>query len=126
MRRHVVWFAAIALALPVVPARAEAPPKVVKDAWDAAYLEGRKCGSFHTLTTAVERDGQKVFHTTLTMDLRIRRYNAVVPLRIEMTNDETEDGKVVAMSMTQFTDKGNLTQTGVVSGDELVVGIKGQ
>jgi hypothetical protein len=124
MRRYIVWCAA--LALTAAPVRAEAPPKVVRETWEAAYLEGVKCGSFRTTTLAWERDGKKLFRTTLAMDLRIRRYDAVVPMRMEMSDDETVDGKVLAMSMTQFAGRQSLTQTGVVDGDELIVGIKGR
>jgi Transglutaminase-like superfamily len=128
MRRNLAWRPLIALAFLAMaaPARAEAPPKVVKESWDAAYLEGAKCGSFRSVTSALERDGQKIFRTTLTMNLRLRRYNSIVPLRMETADDETAGGKVVALSMTQFAEKGSLTQTGVVEGDELVVGVKGQ
>jgi hypothetical protein len=125
MRRYLAWCAVVAFAV-AAPARAEAPPKVVKETWDAAYLEGAKCGAFHSVTAALERDGRKLFRTTLTMDLRIRRYNSVVPMRIETADDETPDGKVVGLSMTQFVGKMSLTQTGVVEGNELVVGVKGQ
>jgi hypothetical protein len=68
----------------------------------------------------------KVFRTTLTMDLRIRRYNEVVPLKMEMSDDETADGKVLEMNLTQFQGSDSHTLTGVVKGDELVVGLKGQ
>jgi hypothetical protein len=126
MRRYVVWCAALFLFVTTAPARAEQPPKVVTETWDAAYLEGAKCGSFHTVILGLERDGRKLFRTTQTMNFRIRRYNAVVPMRMEISDEETPDGKVVSMSMTQFTDKGSLTQTGAVEGNELVVGVKGQ
>jgi Transglutaminase-like superfamily len=125
MRRYVLW-CVVSATLFVVPLRAEAPPKVVDESWDAAYLEGAKCGSFHTVTTAIERDGQKLLRTTLSMDLRIRRYNAVVPMRIDTSDDETADGKTVALSMTQYADKTSLTQIGTVSGGELVIGGNGQ
>ncbi len=124
MRRYVVWCAAFVLV--AVPVRAEAPPKVVQETWDAAYLEGAKCGSFHTVTVALDRDGQKLLHTSMTMDLRVRRYNAVVPLRMETGDDETQDGVIRSLWLTQFTDRGSLTQTGTVDGDQLAVGIKGQ
>jgi hypothetical protein len=128
MRRYVLRCAAVAFfILALTPStRADVPAKAAVETWDAAYLEGAKCGSFRTVTTTLERDGQKLVRTTLTMDLRIRRYNAVVPLRIETGDDETADGKVIGLSMTQFADKGSLTQTGTVDGTELIVGIKGQ
>ena len=38
----------------------------------------------------LEDDGKKVYRTTLSMRLVVRRYNAVVPLRIDTGTEETE------------------------------------
>ncbi len=122
MRRYPAWCAALLFILAAAPARAEAPPKVVTDAWDAVYLEGAKTGSIHTLTVAQERDGQKFFRTTMSMNLRIRRYDAVVQFRVETGNVETADGKVQSLWLTQFAEGGSVTQTGVVSGKQLTIG----
>jgi hypothetical protein len=122
MRRTATWCAALVLALTTAPARADAPPKVVKETWDAAYLEGAKTGTLHTVTLEQERDGQKLYRVTMTMDLRIRRYNAVVPFRVETGDIESADGKVRSMWLTQFAQGRSMTQTGVVSGKELTLG----
>lgn len=124
MRRSLIC--CVVLFVAAAPLRAEALPKVLQETWDAAYLEWAKCGSFHSTLVGLERDGKKFFRASLMMDLRIRRYNAVVPLRMETSNDETAAGQVMALTMTQFLDKGSLTQTGLVDGKELVVSIKGQ
>ena len=42
-------------------------------------------------------------------------------LRIENGDEETADGKVVGVSMTQFAGAGKLTQTGRVEDGQLVV-----
>ena len=49
MRKYLVWCGVLLLA--ATPARAEPTPapKRVKETWDAAYLEGAKAGSVHTL-----------------------------------------------------------------------------
>jgi hypothetical protein len=103
-----------------------APPvskaSVVKDAWDAAYLEGAKVGYFRTLVREVERDEARVLRATVFMDLAIKRYNAVVPLRMRVGTDETPAGKVVALSLTQFLDGGKqMTQTARVADGKLLV-----
>src|SRR5438270_12536799 len=100
--RPYLWCGLVLLV--VAPARAEAPPKVVKESWDAAYLEGARCGWFRTTVHELDRDGQKVYRTTLEMSLAIKRYGSVIPLRMQTTTDETPDGKVVALSLTQFLD----------------------
>jgi Transglutaminase-like superfamily len=118
MRPYLWWGV---LFLVVSPARAEAPPKVVKETWDAAYIEGARCGYFRTAVHELERDGQKLFRTTLEMNLRIKRYNSIIPLRMESTTDETPAGQVVGLTLTQFLDKGRFVQTGVVQGDKLIM-----
>ena len=118
MRRYAPWL--IGLVLSASPARAEAPGRTIEDAWDAAYLQGVQTGFFHTTVRETERDGAKYLQTTVEMDLRIKRYNATVQLRMITGNEETPDGKVTAVSMTQFLDRGKqLVLKGAVEGKQL-------
>jgi hypothetical protein len=108
--------------LAAAPLRAEAPAaKVVAEVWEAAYLDGAKMGHQHTLVHQVERDGQKLFRTTRTMVLTLKRYNAVVTQRLVAGTEETPDGKVVALSQTMHLPEGQITQTGRVEEGRLVV-----
>jgi hypothetical protein len=118
MRRY-LWCGLLFLA--VAPAQAEAPPKLVKETWDAAYVEGARCGHFRSAVHEVERDGKKVYRTTQEMNLLVKRYKEVVRLRIESSVDETAEGKVVGLTLTQFTDKGKFAITGTVQNDKLVL-----
>jgi transglutaminase-like putative cysteine protease len=115
------WCCAVVL-LASLPVRAEAPAgKVVDETWEAAYLEGAKMGYQHTLIEEVERDGRKVYRTTKTMLLTLKRYNSVVTQRLVSGTEETADGKVVALSFTQSLDRGQFTQTGKVEDGRLVI-----
>jgi hypothetical protein len=106
----------------ISPARAEAPPKVVQETWDAVFIEGARCGYAHATVHELERDGAKVYRTTQEMNMAMKRYGAVVRLRVETTVEETADGKAVAFTVTQFTDKGDkFTKTATVQGDKLLV-----
>jgi hypothetical protein len=119
MRRVSVGLVFFALALPVA---AQAPAtKAVEEFWDAAYLDGARMGHQHTRTVAIDRDGKKVFRTTKTLHLTLKRYNSVVTQRLATSTDETADGRVLALSLTQFLDKGEITQTGTVEGRQLLV-----
>lgn len=105
----------------VLPLRADpAAAKIVQNAWDAAYLEGAKAGYFHTLVQEIDQAGRKVYRTTLTMNMAIKRYNAVVPLRMEIGSEETADGKVLGLSLTQVLDKGRMVQTARVEEGKLL------
>ncbi len=122
MKRYLVWCGVVLLA--VAPARAQQAPaaKVVLDLWDAVYLDGAKMGYQHVTVEQVERDGQKIFHTTKLMHLTLKRYDGVVTQRLAMSTDETADGKVVGVSMTHYLDKGQkVEQTGRVENGKLIV-----
>jgi hypothetical protein len=122
MHRYTVPCGLLLACVVVPPLHAQAPaPKLIKETWDAAYLEGARVGYFQARVEEVERDGKKLTHTSLAMNLRIKRYNEVVTLRMETGCDETAEGKVVGVWMTQYLDKGKLTQTGEVRNGKLVV-----
>jgi hypothetical protein len=107
----------------VLPLRAEGPAgKVVAETWEAAYLDGARMGHQHTVIRQLEVGGRKVYRTTKTMTLTLRRYNSVVTQRIAASTDETADGKVVGLALTQFLDPDRrLTQEGRVQDGRLVV-----
>jgi hypothetical protein len=114
MRKHSVWMVGILLL--VGQAGADGPqPKPVKDLWDAAYLGGAKIGSFHTSVRSVVHNGEKRLRTTQELDLTIKRYKALARIRVQVGSEETKDGKITAVFMTQFQDKDNkLVMTGEV------------
>ena len=104
----------------------ESPSAVVSETWDAAFLEGNQIGFFHTTTREVERNGKKILRTTLEMDLTIKRYNGVARLRMENGTEETENGKVLVVFMTQYLDAGKkLVLKGIVEDDQLHVTVDG-
>jgi hypothetical protein len=120
MKRASLWLGVVVLF--VSPLRAEPPAdKLVRETWDAVYLEGVKAGSVHATVREFERDGKKLLADVQAMRLSVKREGSVVELRIEAGTDETPEGKVVGVSMTQFAGSGKLTQTGRVEGDQLVI-----
>jgi hypothetical protein len=123
MKRY--FLCGVVALLVVAPARArqEAPaPKLILDVWDAVYLDGAKMGYQHTTVEQIERDGQKIFHSTRHMRLTIKRYDGVVTQRMAMTTDETPAGKVVGVSMTHYLDGDRkIVQSGQVEDDKLIV-----
>jgi transglutaminase-like putative cysteine protease len=108
----VLWAASAAVAEP--------QGKIVKETWEATYLEGGKAGYSHTTVRELERDGQKILRTTKSLDLSVKRGNAEARLRIEEGTDETPEGKVLGVVMRQFLgDKEQMVLTGVVEDDQL-------
>jgi len=110
------------LALPLHAQQPAAEPKIVLDVWDAVYLDGAKMGYQRTTVEERQRDGQKIFHTTRLMHITLKRYEGVITQRLALSTDETSEGKVVGVSMTQYLDKDKkIVQSGRVEGDKLIV-----
>jgi hypothetical protein len=110
-----------------VPAAAEPQARTAyPDVWNAAYLEGSKAGFVHTWVREMERDGQKLLRITTEMNLIIRRGQGKVQMRMQTGDEETPEGKVTAVFMTQFEqDKERLVLKGTVADGKLTTQIKG-
>jgi hypothetical protein len=121
MARFSLCLGVLLLAFPSAHAQS-AKPVLSEETWHAAYFEGVRAGYVHTTVHKVVRDEQKLLRTTRNLHLSVKRYNKVVPLRVEMTSEEKADGKVVSLSFTQFLDKDKqLTLAGSVQGEYLVL-----
>ncbi len=105
MRKHLLSLSLVLLIVGFAPGQ-DKPGKVIKDTWDAAYVEGVRAGYFRSTIREGERDGQKLLTATLEMNLSIKRYSSVITMRMETGDEETADGKVVGLFLTQFLDKG--------------------
>jgi transglutaminase-like putative cysteine protease len=96
-------YAAVVLGLLLVVvsrAAAEQPQgKLVEDVWEVAQLGGYRVGYFHTTTREIEAAAGKVLRTNLQMELTLKRSGAVQKLKFENGNDETAEGRVLAVSM---------------------------
>jgi hypothetical protein len=118
------------------PARkAESPSKLIRDLWDAAYLDSARAGYIHTTVREVDRDGKKLYLANVTLDLTLRRFQDTIRQQMESGTVETADGRVKAVSMAQSLGKEQkLALTGTVEGagerpwatDLLRVKVKGE
>ena len=100
--------------------------EIVLDAWDAAYyLDGSRAGNVHTTVHRLPSTPER-FRTRLYMDLRVKRYGQVVPMRMEQTTVEESTGKLVRMEIVQYLDQGNQRATGSVDGTAMVIKSQGQ
>src|SRR6266567_3539747 len=104
----------LALVLCLGTVRAEEPQgKLARDVWEAAHLENARSGYFRTTVREIEQDGQKLLRTNQELNLTVRRYGDTVQLRMESGTDETEDGKVVGVSMKMYQGDAALVLTGI-------------
>ncbi len=133
--RFVLCLAAVLPAVAVAQVPQPAPPqtapsaaKVLRETWDAAYLDGYRAGyvrlKVEELTTSA---GAKVHRATQEMSLRVRRGGQVAAIDVVSGTDEMPDGKVLGVFMTQSLAK-QVTQTvfGQVQGDKLALKAAGQ
>ena len=96
--------------------------KLIHDIWEAAYyLDGTRAGNIHTEVREIESKKGAEFHHHVVMNLLVRRYGSVVPMKMEQSTVETKDGKVLAMGMVQHLDQGSQVLKGRVEGSEVVV-----
>jgi hypothetical protein len=120
MKRAFLWAAVVLWVVPSL--RAEPPaPKPVLETWDAVYIEGGKAGYFHATIHDLERAGKTLISCTQAMQLGVKREGAVITIHVETGDEETADGKVTGVSLTQFSGKDKLTQTGRVEDGQLVL-----
>jgi hypothetical protein len=92
-----LWFFLATAAVSAEPRKG-----AIQETWDAAYLQDVRAGFVHTTANEFVRDGRTMRRTTQELNLNVRRFNDTLSLRMETTTEETEDGKVVAVSMRQF------------------------
>jgi transglutaminase-like putative cysteine protease len=119
MRVYQKGILAFLLIVGAAPA-SEPQGKVVRETWDAAFLDNAKAGYVHTVTRAVGAEDQKVLQTTMELDLTVKRFNDLAHMRMESGTEETEDGTVVAVFMKQSLGKDQqLVVRGTVKGEQL-------
>ncbi len=95
--------------------------KPLLETWQTAYFEGLKVGHVHTLAVAVQRDGKALIRTTKTLDMVVKRYGSVIPIRAEISSEETRAGKVVRLGLVQKLAKDRqVTFSGTVQDGKLV------
>jgi hypothetical protein len=91
----------MALGLVVGASAAEPPGKLVRETWDAAFLNGEKAGHIHTTVTEKKLGEQTVLRMSRELHLTVKRFGQVAELRAETGNDETPDGKLLGVFLVQ-------------------------
>jgi hypothetical protein len=131
MRRASGFLVLILLSAPTVRAQPLPPPppagKIVKDLWDAAYLDGHRAGFVRLTVEERTTGGQKIIRTTQEMNLSVRRGPDIAKISVQTGTEETPDGQITAVFMVQGLSQ-NVQQDlrGRVEGNELVVKAAGQ
>ncbi len=97
-----LWVSSIVLAFLVnIGVAADPAGKLVRESWDAAFLDGEKAGHYHTEVREFQREGQTILRVTRTLRLTIKRNNDIARIEAEIGNEETRNGKLLGVFMTQ-------------------------
>jgi predicted transglutaminase-like cysteine proteinase len=105
----------------------ESTGKVVLDVWQSAQLPSGRAGHVHTTVRQLEREGKKLYRTTMELNLSVKRFDDVIQLRMESGTEETADGRVQQVFMTQYQGPGKtLNIVGTVRGKQLELVLNGK
>src|SRR5579871_2679519 len=95
MRLMLSWLAAVFF---VVGVSADEPAgKLVRETWDAAFINGEKAGQIHTTVVESKRGEQTVLRLSRELHLTVKRFGDVAETRVEIGDEETPDGKLLGV-----------------------------
>lgn len=94
--------------------------KVLKEAWDAAFLGGGQVGYAHHLYQEVKIGERTYIEATSRMELTLKRFGQPMELFFKLSNYETATGKVRSFLVEQSLSKDQrILRRGVVEGKQL-------
>lgn len=94
--------------VPNAPANANATAKgrIIQEAWDVAYLNGKRGGYVHLLVEEVPHpSGKTIIRASRDMKLTVRRHGDIATVQVIAGTDELPDGRVLGTFMTQMLGK---------------------
>jgi hypothetical protein len=128
--------ALLALGAMCSPARADEPSeptgtqtgKLIREVWDAAYVNDVRAGYVHFTLREISRpDGMTFLRAAKDLSLSLRRGGDVARIQATTGTDETADGHVLGVFMRQGLGKEQSQLiTGFVRGKELIVKVVGK
>jgi hypothetical protein len=99
--------------------------KLLKEVWEAAYLDDVPAGHVHTVIHELPMRDQPHILAATEMELALRRFNQQLVLRYGYSNVETPEGKVLAFVVQQTLAKDQvLTRKGKVEGKQCVITVE--
>jgi hypothetical protein len=69
--------------------------RLLRDAWDAIYLQGKKVGYTHTRVFEIEEEGRDLLRMDAESVMKIGRFNEEAEQRMTMRSFETPEGQMV-------------------------------
>ncbi|MFL5329650.1 MAG: transglutaminase family protein [Gemmataceae bacterium] len=101
--------------------------RLISESWHTATLAGLRSGYVHLTVHEVTRGEQKILRAERTLTLTVQRFGQAAQIGATTGTDETPDGKVLGVFMTQGLGKQvDLVLRGVVTGNQLHVTAEGK
>lgn len=94
------WAGAVLLGCVVSTSAGEPASRLVREYWDAAFLNGEKAGHYHTTVTESKRGEQTVLRVTRELRLTVKRFGDETTIRASTGDEEAPDGKLLGVFMT--------------------------
>ncbi|MCS6977289.1 MAG: transglutaminase domain-containing protein [Gemmatales bacterium] len=99
--------------------------KIVKEVWEAAFLDGNQAGHVHGLIRELIVGEQTHILAATELELTLLRFNQQLTLKYGYSNVETTEGKVLAFVVQQTLAKDQvLTRKGKVEGKQCVITVE--
>jgi hypothetical protein len=118
------------------PAEGEAKPakepgvkpelgKIIKEIWEAAFLDGAQAGHVHGIIRELTVGDQTHILAATDLELSFLRFNQQLTLKYGFSNVETTEGKVLAFVVQQTLAKDQvLTRKGKIDGNQCVITVE--
>src|SRR5690242_19146689 len=92
--------------IPNAPANTAVKGRTIQEAWDVAYLNGKRCGYVHLLVEEVPHpSGKTIIRVSREMKLSVLRHGDQATVQVIAGTDELPDGRVLGTFMTQMLGK---------------------
>ena len=92
------WSIGCILAAASFSGAAEPAGKLVRETWDAAYLDGQKAGHFRTTVHEIAGKDGPFLRVRRELRLSVKRGPDVARIHAETGNDETPEGRLLGVS----------------------------
>ncbi len=134
MRRHrVSWLAALTCVVSTIfpslsgdDACADDSTPIVREAWDAIFIAGKKVGYIQTKVEPVTaKDGRELLRVQVQTQLKFKRLNDTATIQTRFGAIETTDGSILRMDYRSETGGAEMRLTGELRDGEMQLSLEG-
>lgn len=106
------------------PAPRPAQQKVLKEVWEAAYLDGAHVGHSHRIFREATMADRTIIMAETELQIAFNKFGQIMQMQFSMGDNETTDGKVLSFVVRQSISKDRVERLGRVDGKQLILTTK--